>query len=415
MKKFLTLVAGLLVAGYLGLTYLAGSNFNKQLALLEANLAQEPNVTLVEAQKTGGFFSSSGLLSLEIDLHELEDELTVTLNAPWQANHLAGWVNFASQLEVSVSDGYDTLNFNELLGLPSFDLTGTAGLKKLNYQQAITQLASHNELVNLDVAVSDWLISGEIYYSGKETGQFNLGSFKLTGDSHQELSLSNLQASFNQSGKFPWQAAKWLVSLENFKLNDYNQQLNLNQAELALDYQLSQSDFTLNQALSFNQLQVANLEITQAQLKTQLSQLNSQALGKLLKLVKEQQLSGTANLEEDQLEELFIQLLADSPKLTLEELSFNLNQPFAMNPSAEGWVEFNGENLPADFIEQLETSSFDEDEMAARLTLELKIAKLPSLVLALMGLPKDALGENKDELLIKLNEGRLFINEQQIF
>lgn len=413
MRKLLSLLIATVVIGYSGLTYLAGNNFSKQLSQLETLVATEPNLKLIEHSQTTSFLTSSGQITLEVDLSEVERGLKLNINAPWQATHLAGWVNFASQLKISATDGYETLDLNQLLGLPSFDVTGTAGLKKLTYQQQINQL--NQQLNSLNLQLKDWLIEGEIHYSGKETGQLSLAQLSLGDSGYPVFNLEKLLVEFNQKGKFPWQKAYWLAQAEQINFTDSSQQFSLKDGRLTLDYQLNEKDFNLTQELSFTQLLLDNLTVEAAHLATQLSQINSQALGKLLIAVKEQQVNKTTPPNNAELEELFIQLLADSPKLNLQQFTFTLNQPFAMNPSAKGWLEFNGKDLPENFVQQLETANFDEDDLAQRLTLELTIANFPSLMLALLGLPSEAVEANKDTLFIQLNQGQLFINDQQIF
>lgn len=398
MKKVITFLvtAAVLCAGA---TYFTAQQFQQQILAFEAKLQANSNMELLENQMTSGWLGASGQHVIAMKI-EQQGQLVFTL--PWQASYFPGWVNLTANLIIESDDGQQRENLVQAAGLTDIPLTGRADLNKIVVNYQLDAFESNNQA---QLIVNGLNFKTTFYYSGE---QRNALTFKqLSFDDHQlAINFHNVQVQASQQGEYPWMKGGWHYQVDKLEVNDAKQRSSLvfEKGQFNLDYELKPERFYWYNQMSFDALGVTQMGIPvwvaeKVNFAGNATSKEGQNIGDILLELSD--ISAHPEREVIQPESVVAkisQTIAQGhPRFELEDLSFKIAQPIAMQPKVHGWAEFDAE-------EQFSITNATE-----RLHAELNLNNLPAELFLMLGLPLDFVTEDGN-YQIKIEGGMLYLN-----
>lgn len=414
MKK--TLITGLLVVAVtlVGATIMTGRIFQGQVNNLTAEALKDPRLEVLDASVNEGMFSSSGNLAIAM---QLEDGLRLIVESPWQASHLPLWVNFTGQTLVTLEtpEEDEVINLLDELGMEPLEYQGRADWKKATYQMAAQTLMFNDGYASIEIPSMTLL--GDYHYSGRQTGSLLAKQVTLIEKSYAttQLKLKDLALSWDQQASYPWVEGDAELKAEQVDFSSVQGKIQLIKPSLKQQLVYNQETFDYRLALDLGQVKNDTEGLGAGKLALKTESFNGQAVADLIAAL-------AANPDLDQAKEqdlqammsAFDQLLSGSPALVLEEFHVNLESPFQLEQKATGKLSFDGNNLPLNYLLQLEEGRLTTDDPISRARLELNFSKLEPGLLMLVGIPLDLLDPDAEQQQLLFEANELKLNGQRI-
>lgn len=409
MKKLLLGGLVVAVAAATGASIMSGRIFQEQVLKLEAEVGKDPRINIVENSINKGLFTSSG--SLSISMH-LEDGQRLIFESPWQASHLPGWVSYSGETQITLElEGEEVIDLLEEYSMQPLRYQGTAGWNKATTQMLIEPFSYDDALTQIELSGVD--LSGEYYYSGRQTGQLVIKQGSVVKNSYSEsrLELEELVFTWDQKGEYPWVQGSAQIKADRIYVSSAQGEAEFSQPSFSQNLVFNPQAFDFLMTLDLGKVSNQDEEVGTSKFTLKTEQFNGQAIADLVELLTVNSRLEDASEEDLQsLKQAFGRLLDGSPALVLQEFNLELKSPIKFNQQAKGRLGFDGSNLPLNYLDQLEEGSLDQEDPINRIKLELSLNKLDPGLLMMLGLPASLLNQDEDEQVLVFEAGELKLN-----
>lgn len=412
MKKIL--IIGLLVLGVaVGATVMTGRVFQEQLIKLEAEISKDPRLEVLENTINEGMFSSSGKMTLVMNL---EDNQRLMIESPWQASHFPGWVNYTGQTLLNLElDAQDVINLLEEVGMAALDYKGTANWSKATFAMVVEPFIFNNASASLEVSGVD--LVGTYHYSGEQTGLLTIKNLAFSDQdfSKTELGLSDLALNWQQAGSYPWVEGAAELTAERLYFSNHSQQVELTKPSLSQAIAFNRQAFDYQFSLDVGEINSQGTDLGTGKLALKVADFNGQAMVDLVEVA-----AANPNIEQASPEDLasindaLNRLLAGSPAVILQTFDLDLKAPFVLQQKTTGKLNFDGNNLPLSYLQQIDAGSLEFADLINRTRLELNFSKLDPGLLMMIGIPTSMLNANQAEQTLIFEAGELKLNGNPI-
>lgn len=409
MKKLLLGGLVVAVAAATGASIMSGRIFQEQVLKLEAEVGKDPRINIVENTINKGLFTSSG--SLNISMH-LEDGQRLIFESPWQASHLPGWVSYSGETQITLElEGEKVIDLLEEYSMQPLRYQGTAGWNKATTQMLIEPFWYEDALTQIELSGVD--LTGEYYYSGRQTGQLVIKQGSVVKNSYSEsrLELEELVFTWDQKGEYPWVQGSAQIKADRIYVSSAQGEAEFSQPSFSQNLVFNPQAFDFLMTLDLGKVSNQDEEVGTSKFTLKTEQFNGQAIADLVELLTVNSRFEDASEEDLQsLKQAFGRLLDGSPALVLQEFNLELKSPIKFNQQAKGRLGFDGSNLPLNYLDQLEEGSLDQEDPINRIKLELSLNKLDPGLLMMLGLPASLLNQDEDEQVLVFEAGELKLN-----
>ena len=409
MKKLLLGGLVVAVAAATGASIMSGRIFQEQVLKLEAEVGKDPRINIVENTINKGLFTSSG--SLNISMH-LEDGQRLIFESPWQASHLPGWVSYSGETQITLElEGEEVIDLLEEYSMQPLRYQGTAGWNKATTQMLIEPFWYEDALTQIELSGVD--LTGEYYYSGRQTGQLVIKQGSVVKNSYSEsrLELEELVFTWDQKGEYPWVQGSAQIKADRIYVSSAQGEAEFSQPSFSQNLVFNPQAFDFLMTLDLGKVSNQDEEVGTSKFTLKTEQFNGQAIADLVELLTVNSRFEDASEEDLQsLKQAFGRLLDGSPALVLQEFNLELKSPIKFNQQAKGRLGFDGSNLPLNYLDQLEEGSLDQEDPINRIKLELSLNKLDPGLLMMLGLPASLLNQDEDEQVLVFEAGELKLN-----
>lgn len=412
MKKIL--IIGLVALGTAaGASIMTGRVFQEQFINLEAELSKDPRLEVLDNTINKGLFSSSGSMTLAM---RLEENQRLIIESPWQASHFPGWVNYAGQTLLNLELGsQEVVNLLDEVGLDALQYEGTANWKKADFQMALEPFTFSD--ANAHLNVSGVNLTGTYHYSGEQVGLLTVANLAFSEQSGAQtsLDLKGFNLSWNQKGSYPWVQGTADLTAERIYVSNAQQDIELTQPSWKQSLVFNQQAFDYLVSLDMGKVTSQGAELGMGRLTLKTENFDGQAMVDLIE-------AAAANPNIDRLEEkdllvmtnAFNRLLSASPAVVLQEFDLDLKAPIVFEQKTTGKLSFDGNNLPTNYLQQVESGGLDADDPINRTRLELNFSQLNPGLLMMIGIPTSMLNTDQAAQQLVFENGMLKLNGNHI-
>lgn len=323
-----------------------------------------------------------------------------------------GWLSSTSTLQFNavMFDG-ELVNINDELGLPELLVTGGGHLLGLHSRMVIPAN-------RYDISDGNYIELGDItlgsalrFANNKVDFVFGLDRLTVQEADHDLLQLNGLTLHWQQYGEKPYWSVNADIQLQQLAFNEMYSGFSLEQFQWQHDSVLTPANWENRMVLSAADINLRNKgQVHDVRLDLSVAQMNGEAAAHLLSLVEDVQ-NGT--ISEDDLEEALVthgqRLLAGSPRININEFSFDMVRHIAYADRLTGFIGFDGQDLDDNFVESLLTGGYYAQQMLmGRLLMELNAETLEREMLKGTGMPAEIINDSGQQVSIK--EGAIYFN-----
>lgn len=323
-----------------------------------------------------------------------------------------GWLRSTSTLQFNavMFDG-ELVNINDELGLPELLVTGGGHLLGLHSRMVIP--ANRYEISDGEyIEVGDITLGSALRFANNKVDfVFGLERLNVQEADHDLLQMNGLTLRWQQQGDKPYWTVNADIQLQQLAFNETYNGFSLEQFQWQHDSVLTPANWENRMVLSAADIDLRNKgQVRDVRLDLSVAQMNGEAAANLLSLVEDVQ-NGT--ISEDDLVEALVthgqRLLAGSPRININEFSFNMVRHMAYADRLTGFIGFDGQDLDENFVESLLAAGYYAQHMfMSRLLMEVNAETLERELLQGTGMPADIINDSGQQLSIK--EGAIYLN-----
>lgn len=413
MKKWL--ISGVvLVLGGVAAIQFTGRIFTQEVDQFLVNLAKDPRMEVVALEQHSGWLRSEGEVTLAIDM-DARQELIITNR--WDARHRPGWVSYQGETQLaSQEEGQSPVDLLAAIGLEALPFTGRAGWRQANYQLQLQPLSLQEEGWSIEFSGGQ-LEADYVYSSGQQSGHLQADLIQLASGPFNptQLTFDDLSLHWEQQGVYPWISGNLEAHLEKLSWQGPQGELQLIQPQGSQSLAFSEEAFALELGVDTGRVQTAGRDLGQLRLQVETQDFDGMAMADLLDFFGQQ--ADWEALSEEAMQpglKALNQLLKGSPGIQLKQLEVDLVAPIEVSQGAEGSLQFDGTNLPDDYLNRLSRGEIAEDDFIQRFKLELLVDQIDPDLLLLVGIPAFLQDESKAQQRITWQAGELRLNGQRL-